>query len=368
MQEIQKIAKKLQQIDKKVYIVWWWCRDKILWRKPWDIDLTTDATPSEMKKVLDVVWEIGSKYGTLIIFEWGKKFEITAFRKDIWTVNNRKPAEVEFTNSLEEDASRRDFTMNAIYYDVSLDEYIDPFWWIDDLLSWKIKFIGNPEDRLWEDILRLLRCVRFKNKYNLVLPEWYTEILKNNITLLNNISSFRIKDELDKMLVDKSNVKTIYDLRRINFIWEIFAYITISEVEKDFEKLNNAEIFDVDLYYCAIFIHTQFFEDYLSSLPFSNKSKKKIRKIIANFQSLYFFESLSKEEVGRLFIEDYIEDSLVLLGRYKIKEKYNDFKELLQYITLPTWSDIVKNFPELKWSEIRDKLTEEQNKILTWLV
>jgi len=84
MQEIINIAEKLKKIWKKVYIVWWWTRDFLLWEKNQDIDLTTDATPEEMKTVLKIAWEVWKKYWTLIVLEWDKKFEITTFRKDIW--------------------------------------------------------------------------------------------------------------------------------------------------------------------------------------------------------------------------------------------------------------------------------------------
>lgn len=368
MDEAKSIALKLEKIGKKAYIVGGYCRDKILGRPLWDIDMCTDATPDEMRQVLDVVWEIGSKYGTLIIKEWDKSIEITTFRKDIWSVNNRKPAEVQFTDSLEEDALRRDFTMNAIYYDVLLNEYIDPTDWIKDLLEGKIRFVWNAVDRLEEDILRGLRFVRLKNKYSLAALDDDIQAIKENISLLQNVSSNRIKRELDKMLLDRTNVTAITDLRRINFIWEVFSYVTISDTIERFERLNNAEITDVDIYYAAIFINIQFYEDYLLSMPFSNKSKKKIRQIIKNFENLYFYESLIPIERAKLFVSDYFEESFVLLRWYKIEEDYNHFKEMLSYVELPTGSDIVKDYPDLKGREIKDKLEEETNKLLISLM
>lgn len=368
MNEAKQIALKLQKIWKKCYIVGGYIRDKMLGRPLWDIDLATDASPSEVREILDVKSEIGSKYWTLIILENGKTFEITSFRKDIWSVNNRKPAEVEFWATLEEDAARRDFTMNAIYYDILEDEYIDPFFWTKDILDGKIRFIWDASERLDEDILRALRFVRFKNKYNLEVLEEDFEIIKSKITLLQNISSNRIKDELDKILVDTSNISALNDLRLINFIWEIFSYITISETLEHFKVLNEKEVLDADLYYVAIFLHLQFFEDYLSSMPFSNKSKKKIRQILNNFESLYFFESLDKLSKAKLFTSDFIEESLMLINKYKIEKEYLDFKELYQYVTLPTAKDVLADNPELKGKELWEKIKEEQNKLLIWLL
>jgi len=85
MKNILVIQRKLRSIDKKLYIVWGFCRDKILDKKiNWDVDIVTDATPDEMKQVLKIVWEVGKKYGTCIVSEWGEVFELTTFRKDIW--------------------------------------------------------------------------------------------------------------------------------------------------------------------------------------------------------------------------------------------------------------------------------------------
>ena len=208
MQNIINISKKLKTLNKKLYIVWGFCRNKILWvDNIWgDIDLVTDATPDEMKKVLKIVGEVGKKYWTCIVSELSETFEITTFRKDIWTINNRKPASVIFTDSLEEDSKRRDFTCNAIYFDVENEVFIDPVWWIKDIKNNVIKFVWNVEERIEEDALRVLRFVRFKNKYwfNLSTEGFSSlDILKKKSSLLKNISVERILQELDKILLLK---------------------------------------------------------------------------------------------------------------------------------------------------------------------
>ena len=115
MKDLENINKKLIKINKKAYIVWWYTREKVLnWNYSWDIDLATDATPDEMKNIFNIYKEVWKKYWTMIIKEWKETYEITTFRKDIWILDNRKPVSVEFTDILELDSKRRDFTFNAI--------------------------------------------------------------------------------------------------------------------------------------------------------------------------------------------------------------------------------------------------------------
>jgi tRNA nucleotidyltransferase (CCA-adding enzyme) len=185
MKNIRIIQDKLRAIDKKLYIIWGFCREMILWNKnEGDVDIVTDATPTEMKQVLKIVWEVGKKYGTCIVSEGWEAFELTTFRKDIGSINYRKPAEVEFTNSLEEDVQRRDFTCNSIYYNPESSEYIDPTWWTQDIKNGIIRFVWNIEDRIQEDALRILRFIRFKNRYDFkVADEDYWTILRKNIVM-----------------------------------------------------------------------------------------------------------------------------------------------------------------------------------------
>lgn len=363
-----KIANKLEKSGFKTYAVWGYCRDKLLWKPNSEIDLCTDALPEDIKKELNVIWEIGSKYGTMIVEEEWKVYEITTFRKDIWTVNNRKPAEVIFTKSLEEDAKRRDFTINAIYFDILNDEFIDPVWGVEDLIAWRIRFIWEAEERLEEDILRALRYIRFKNKYDFEGSKEDLISIKRKINLLENISQERIKQELDKIFLHYSNVRSLVDFRDITFFWNLCPYITLSDAILRFEILNKNECKDVDLYYSAVLLNTQFYTDFFDILLFSSKTKKKIWSIIKNFENLYFWEDLEKDQKLEFYLSNTAKESIMLFWKYSIKESYEDFMENYELITLPTSEEIMKEFPNLRWKELWDKIKEEQNKILIWLI
>jgi len=418
MENVIKIAKKLQKIWKKLYIVWGYNRDILLWLEKWDIDLTTDATSDEMKKILKVVWEVWKKYGTLIISEWWEVFEITTFREDIWSINNRKPVEVVFTNDIKKDAQRRDFTMNAIYFDVLEEKYIDPVWWMLDLENKKINFIGNTQDRIDEDALRILRFIRFKNKYNLEAKNKDFEIIKQNIALLKNISTERIREELDKILLNKNNVSALEDLKEIGFLKAFMP--SINNLEKApwwktshtewnvwvhtmmvIEELNKLNITDISLYYTVLYHDTwkvdtfilneednysypnhadyslNYFVEESKNLTFSNKELKRIKYLIANHDKIYRLQKMDKVEVIKFVMSEYIEDLLILMkvdSFWKMPVDKEKFKTRIDFINklikasneakLLTWKDIIKKYPKLKWRQIWEKLEQENNKIL----
>lgn len=244
MKNIEIISSKLQKIWKRLFIVWGFTRKKILWKNTYndkhshnDIDLTTDATTLEMQKVLFVVWEVWKKYWTLIIKEGNEVFEITSFREDIGILDNRKPLQVKFTTDLLLDSKRRDFTINCIYFDILNDSFVDPENGVSDLKNSIIRFIWNPEDRIKEDALRIMRFIRFKNSLDLKCAEDnYFDILKNNITLLNNISHERIKEEFEKILLVKNNIQALKDLKKIWFFKLFFQEIDLLDKTKWWPK------------------------------------------------------------------------------------------------------------------------------------
>lgn len=193
------------------------------------MDITTDASPDEIARVLEIHGRIGGKYGTFIVREGEYVGEITSFRRDIGSVNARRPARVEFTSRLEEDALRRDFTFNAIYYDVLSGDFVDPTGGREDLKKKTIRFVGSIENRLQEDMLRMLRYVRLKNKYHLQPADGrYEEIIRERMGELGNIARERVKHELDRMLYDHydhSNAHALRDLKELGFFRTFFPEI-----------------------------------------------------------------------------------------------------------------------------------------------
>ena len=168
-----------------------------------DIDLATSLEPDEVRKKLINknirVIDVGLSHGTVAAILNNRKFEITTLRKDVST--DGRHADVEFMQDWELDASRRDFTINAIYADIE-GRIFDPLNGVSDLKKGIIKFIGSPEERIQEDYLRILRYFRFFIEYSeFNNNQDIIKAIKKNINGLNKISNERIFDELKKILI-----------------------------------------------------------------------------------------------------------------------------------------------------------------------
>ena len=181
-----------------------------------DIDLATNLDPKIVSEILKVnkinFFETGIEHGTITARINNQKFEITSLRKDIST--DGRHAQVEFSNNWYEDASRRDFTFNSIYADLNGNLY-DPFNGKKDLEIGEVRFIGDPDKRIKEDYLRILRYVRFflnysKSKHN----DQIKKIIRQNLNGLSQISSDRLLDELKKLVFSNGFLKLYSTFKR----------------------------------------------------------------------------------------------------------------------------------------------------------
>ena len=198
-----------------------------------DIDLATNLNPTQVCEILKKnninFYETGIEHGTITAVIEDYKFEITTLREDVKT--DGRHAQVKFSTDWKKDALRRDFTINAIYSDIE-GNLFDPFNGKDDLEKGLVKFIGNPEKRIKEDYLRILRYLRFYQSYSIHDHELETsKIIKKNIVGISNLSKERLLDELKKFF--KSNI--LIKLSKDKFSLELFGII--------FPQLKNFKFF-----------------------------------------------------------------------------------------------------------------------------
>lgn len=195
-------------------------RDMLLGVEPHDIDIVTSANPDEIENLLDHTIPLGKEFGVITAIRNGIAYEIATFRSDSGNTDGRRPDAVFFTNA-EEDAQRRDFTINGMFYDPSEDKIIDFVDGQTDLKEKLVRFIGDPKQRILEDHLRILRAVRFKNAFGFQYhPETY-DAIKKHAHLITKISSERIRDELNKILKqDKPGqaFEELYELGLLEYI------------------------------------------------------------------------------------------------------------------------------------------------------
>lgn len=196
------IIETLMENNHQAYAVGGCIRDSILDRKPEDWDITTSATPLEVKSLFRRTIDTGIKHGTVTILIGRETFEVTTYRIDGKYEDSRHPSDVEFTKSLKEDLRRRDFTINAMAYN-DKEGLIDIFGGIEDLNNKTIRCVGNAHERLKEDALRILRGLRFAAQLGFWIEEDTKSAMKELAPLLRNISAERIQVELVKTVTAK---------------------------------------------------------------------------------------------------------------------------------------------------------------------
>jgi len=183
-------------------------RDSVLGKIPGDWDITTSAVPEQIKQIFQKTYDTGIKHGTVTVVLDEQHFEITTYRIEGSYNDYRHPSQVLFTRNIIEDLKRRDFTMNAIAFNPDTG-FVDPFDGISDIKNKIIRCVGNPEERFREDALRMLRAVRFAGQLDFEIEPDTLEAVKRCSSLIANISSERIRDELSKLLVSDHPEKII---------------------------------------------------------------------------------------------------------------------------------------------------------------
>jgi len=212
----EKIVKTLKEKGFTAYFAGGMVRDMLLNREIADVDIATDAKPEDVEKIFKKTHPIGREFGVMLVILGEHAFEVATFRGE-GDYDGRKPGRVFFTDA-EEDAKRRDFTVNGMFWDPLEKKVLDFVDGEKDLKKQLIRFIGNPEERVAEDHLRILRGVRFRNLLNFEYEEKTKEAIQNNIHSLQQISGERIRDELSKMMEDENRGKAFRDLEEFGIL------------------------------------------------------------------------------------------------------------------------------------------------------
>jgi tRNA nucleotidyltransferase (CCA-adding enzyme) len=197
--EASDVLKRIEKEGFQAFYVGGCVRDYLKNRPIKDIDIATSAKPEEIRCIFPNTIPVGIEHGTVIVRHNHISYEVTTFRKEGKYKDYRRPSHVSFVEELEEDLARRDFTMNAMAMDVSL-QLFDPFNGRKDLENQLIRTVGDPEIRFGEDPLRLMRACRFSSVYRMDVESETEKAIKNKAPLLKLISTERITEEFKKLL------------------------------------------------------------------------------------------------------------------------------------------------------------------------
>ncbi len=210
---IKKILEKLESSGFKAYLVGGFVRDTLIGRETFDVDICTNALPKDLFSIFNAD---SNNYGGVHLQVNQYNVDITTFREDRNYIN-RRPSEVIYINSLEQDLQRRDFTINAICMDKN-SKVIDLLNGVDDLNNRTIKMIGDIETKLLDDPLRILRAIRFATVLDFSIDEKLYQGLKKNYQLVLTLSKTRIKEELNKILLSSNFMKGLNILKELGIL------------------------------------------------------------------------------------------------------------------------------------------------------
>lgn len=388
--EIAIILNLLQNNGFSAYLVGGCVRDFLMNIETYDIDITTNATPGQ---IIDIfkdykTIDIGSEYGTIIVLVGDYSFDITTHRIDGAYLLNRHPVDVQFTGSLKEDIKRRDFTVNAIAYN---GEFIDYYGGIDDINNKIIRCVGEPQDRVKEDALRILRAIRFSLKLGFDIEKNTEKAIFDNMPLLSNISSERKRVELLKILetgnfnilkykkiisnVIFNNCDEVLNIDENTLLWikkldkmylKLFVLLRYTDIELNLKRLKfdkkTIEIcveiqnyIDIDIRLCEIDIKlwlsklgTDIFEDilYINLSKYLTFKDKQMQRHFKNIEKIYNTIKDDCYSLDKLNINGY---DLIEIGIKSGKDIGNILNYLLRlviYKKIPNETENLKLYVE----------------------
>lgn len=200
------VAARLRERGHLAYFAGGCVRDIVRGETPKDFDIATDANPEAVQKLFPHTYAVGAHFGVILVVENGFQFEVATFRADDVYVDGRRPSAVHFS-SPEEDARRRDFTINGMFYDPVAEKVIDFVGGRADIRAKLVRAIGDPGQRFAEDRLRMLRAVRFATVLDYMIDHETWDALLANAVSINEISAERIREELVRIFLSSNRTR-----------------------------------------------------------------------------------------------------------------------------------------------------------------
>lgn len=204
----ERAVRRLHEAGFTTYFAGGCVRDMIMGLESDDYDVATDARPEDVIALFPRTIEVGAQFGVVVVMEDGHQIEVATFRSDNAYVDGRHPESVTFS-SPEEDARRRDFTINGLFYDPVTREILDFVGGRKDIEAGVVRAIGDPRERFGEDHLRLVRAIRFAARFGFEIEAETLKAVRELAPLITKVSAERICAELEKMLVDRSRAHAV---------------------------------------------------------------------------------------------------------------------------------------------------------------
>ena len=280
------VLERLEDSGHKAYLVGGCLRDMMMGRQPHDFDIATSAEPETVMSIFSdfEVIPTGIKHGTVTVMIDGEPIEITTFRKDSDYSDGRRPDSITFTDKVEDDLSRRDFTINAMAFGLD-GEIVDPFGGKSDIKSRVIRTVGSAEDRFSEDGLRILRAIRFASVLGFTIERETKEAIHKLSRMLDKVSFERVFSEMSKIILSE---KPSVQFREFKDVFSRVApeLAEIKDFEHTLETLDRVEP-ELALRFTAL-LHTlgeEQADSVLRNLKSDGVTIQKVTKLIRFFDT-----------------------------------------------------------------------------------
>jgi poly(A) polymerase len=342
-----KIVTRLRDNGFIAYYVGGWVRDLLLKEKSTDIDIATSAHPEDVMRLFKMTVPVGVQFGVVLVIEDGVQFEVATFRSDGQYIDGRHPTAVHFS-SPEEDAQRRDFTINGMFWDPVEKKVIDFVGGEKDLKQGIIRAIGDPKARFEEDKLRMLRAVRFSARFNFPIEKETYSAIKTLSSEIDAVSQERVRDELVKMLTGPDPAKSILLMDETGLLKVILPEIAaLKGIEQPPEfhpegdvfvhtvlmlkKINNADLIlalailfhdigkprtmkvtDRIRFSCHDAIGARMTEEIMRRLRFSNKEIEQVVQCVQNHMNIMHVKKMREGKLKRFIASETFVAELML--------------------------------------------------------
>ncbi len=333
-----RIVKRLQDNGYIAYFAGGCVRDIQLNRPFSDIDIATSAKPKEVISLFKRTYNVGISFGVVCVIEEDLTFEIATFREEREYLDGRHPETILYTDNPKLDAIRRDFTINAMFYDPIEDKLHDFSDGLGDIKRGIIKTVGSPNERFSEDYLRILRAIRFSVRFNFELDKETEESIAHFATSLSKLSFERIRDEFNKILLGPNPSKAFRIFYKLGILKAIFPEL------HDLVGVKQSEIYHPE---GDVFEHTMLMLDHISkpnallgwAILLHDIGKPSTTEIGEDGR----IHSYQHEEYGAKMTED-------ILKRFRFSNKQN--KEITQAVRFHMKYAHIDKMRAKKWRKI----------------
>ncbi|MEG3239200.1 CCA tRNA nucleotidyltransferase [Streptococcus suis] len=386
-QEALPILEKIKAAGYEAYFVGGSVRDAILGRPIHDVDIATSSYPQETKQIFSRTIDVGIEHGTVLVLEGKKEYEITTFRTEEEYVDFRRPSQVSFVRSLEEDLKRRDFTVNAFALDEEA-QIVDLFDGLSDLENRTLRAVGIPSERFNEDALRIMRGFRFAATLDFEIePTTFTAMVET-APLLEKISVERSFIEFDKLLMAdfwRKGLRAMIDSKAYNFLPDLAGKgeqlaSMLSSLAEDFRFSTSEQAWAL-LFVC---LGIDNIKSFLKKWKTSNDFQRSVVKLVEIYQLrqegpvtkqicfkygkefLYLVEELRQAQgfVTDFAAIDKIDQALTIHDKHEIVVNGGHLMKTFDLKPGPVLGELLK---EVEFQIVEGQLENEEQAIMTFV-